>query len=172
MVKSKSRPTERIVNEALSAINLIIYDFDGVMTDNRVLLSDTGEESVFVNRSDGLAVKIIKNMRIAQMIVSTETGAVVMARAKKLDIPFIQSVGDKKKLVREYLAKNKIDGGKVIFVGNDINDKGAMESVGWPIAPADAHREIKKIAKITLRTKGGHGVVRELLDILRDQAGV
>ena len=54
----------------------------------------------------------------------------------------------------------------VIFVGNDLNDEEAMMMVGWPVAPADACPQIKKIAKHVLSTKGGHGVVRELWDIL------
>ena len=149
-------------------IELVIYDFDGVMTDNRVLLFEDGKEAVFVNRSDGLAVKAIRDMGIAQVIVSTETSPVVRARAKKLSIPCRQSVGDKKKVVEKYLSQKKLCRQNVIFVGNDLNDKEVMEFVGWPAAPADAHREIKKMAKIVLSTKGGSGVVRELLDKLKD----
>lgn len=149
-------------------ISLIVYDFDGVMTDNRILIFEDGKEAVFVNRSDGLAVKIIKNMGIAQMIISTETNPIVGARAKKLGIPFMQSVNDKKKALEVYLSKNKINKKKVIFVGNDINDKEVMGLIGWPVAVADAHREIKKIARIILSAKGGHGAVRELLECIKD----
>jgi len=149
-------------------ILLIIYDFDGVMTDNRALVFEDGKEAVFVNRSDGLAVKAIQDMGIEQIIVSTEASPVVRARAKKLNIPFMESVGDKKKVVEKYLRKKKLCRQNVIFVGNDLNDKEVMEFVGWPIAPVDARREIKKIAKIILSTKGGFGVVRELLDKLKD----
>ena len=151
-------------------IILIIYDFDGVMTDNRVLIFKDGKEAVFVNRSDGLAINVIKRMGIAQIIVSTETNPVVRARAKKLGIPLMQSVDDKKKAVKQYLKKNKIPREKVIFVGNDINDKEAMEFVGWPVAPFDAHKDIRAIAKVTLSTKGGYGVVRELLGKLQNVA--
>lgn len=150
-------------------IVLIIYDFDGVMTDNRVLVFEDGKEAVFVNRGDGLAVKAIKNMGIAQLIVSTESNPVVKARAKKLGVPLMQSVEDKKKLIKRYLGKNRIQKEEVVFVGNDINDKEAMEFVGWPIAPIDAHHDIKKIAKIILPIKGGYGVVRKLLDYVRKE---
>ncbi|MHB8131583.1 MAG: KdsC family phosphatase [Mobilitalea sp.] len=148
-------------------ISLIIYDFDGVMTDNRVLVFKDGGEAVFVSRGDGLAVKAIKNMGIAQLIVSTESNPVVKARAKKLGIPLMQSVEDKKSVIEQYLKKNKILKEKVIFVGNDINDKEAMEFIGWPVAPVDAHSEIKSIARIILSARGGYGVVRELLDFLK-----
>lgn len=146
-------------------ISLIVYDFDGVMTDNRVLLSEDGKEAVFVNRSDGLAVKMIKEkIGIQQIIITTESNAIVKFRAEKLKIPIINSVEDKKKVLQEYLSTKKIKRKKVIFVGNDINDKSAMEFVGFPIATADAHGAIKRIAKIVLSSKGGQGAVREILD--------
>jgi len=145
-------------------IDLIIYDFDGVMTDNRVLVTEDGQEAVFVNRSDGLAIGTLREMGVEQIIVSTEKNPVVNARAKKLGLPCIQSVKDKRSTVQKYLQEKNIDPKNVIFAGNDINDKEAMEYVGWPIAPADAHPDVKKVARIVLKTKGGHGVIRELLD--------
>jgi YrbI family 3-deoxy-D-manno-octulosonate 8-phosphate phosphatase len=150
-------------------IKLIIYDFDGVMTDNKALLMDDGREAVFIHRGDGLAVGRIKGMGIAQIILSTETNPIVASRARKLGIPVVQAVKDKKKAVETILKDRKIDRKHVIFVGNDLNDKEAMLSVGWPIAPADAYGQIKKIAKIVLSTKGGDGVVRELLDLLKEK---
>lgn len=152
----------------MSKIDLIIYDFDGVMTDNRVLLMENGQEAAFVNRSDGLAVAAIKKMGIPQLIISTEKNLLVKIRAKKLGIPAMNSIDDKKHAVEQYLKKKDIKKNNVIFVGNDINDKTAMEYVGWPIAPADAHEEVKNIAKLILSSKGGYGVVRELLDRLKD----
>ena len=147
-------------------IDLIIYDFDGVMTDNRAMVDETGRESVMVNRSDGLAIGIIRGLGIEQLIVSTETNVVVSARAGKIGVPVIQSVGDKKAVVAEYLRSHDIDPGRVAYVGNDINDREAMLHVGWPVCPADAYPEIRELSRIVLTTNGGYGVVRELLDHL------
>jgi 3-deoxy-D-manno-octulosonate 8-phosphate phosphatase (KDO 8-P phosphatase) len=147
-------------------VQLIIYDFDGVMTDNRALIFDDGREAVYVNRSDGLAVGAIRRRGIKQVIVSTETNCIASIRAKKLGIPCIQSVADKKKTVEQYLKENDIAPSKTIFIGNDLNDLEAMKYVGLPIAPFDAHKAVSHISKITLRSKGGYGVVRELLDLL------
>jgi YrbI family 3-deoxy-D-manno-octulosonate 8-phosphate phosphatase len=148
-------------------VALIIYDFDGVMTDNRVFVFKDGQEAVLVNRSDGLAVRAIKQMGIRQIIVSTETNAIVAARARKLQIPFIRAVDDKRKVVEKYLRRNRIKKEKVIFVGNELNDKSAMKFVGIAIAPSDGHPDVKKISQVVLSAKGGHGVVRELLDLLK-----
>lgn len=148
-------------------IDIIIYDFDGVMTDNRVLVNEDGKESVFCNRSDGLAISRIKKMKIPQIIISTETNKVVEARAKKLGIPVIYCIDNKESVVREYCNKNNIDLGKVIFIGNDINDLEIMRVVGYPIAPSNASKEIKDIARVITVAKGSYGVIRELLDKLR-----
>ena len=151
---------------SLADVKLIIYDFDGVMTNNKALLMDDGREAVFVHRGDGLAVSRIKEKGIPQIILSTETNPIVTARAKKLGIPVFQAVEDKKLAVETILKDRKVDRKYVIFVGNDLNDEEAMRLVGWPIAPADACGAIKKIAKIVLSTRGGDGVVRELLELL------
>lgn len=145
-------------------LDLIVYDFDGVMTDNRVLVLEDGTEGVFVNRSDGLAVAAIHRLGIAQMIISTETNRVVKARAKKLKLAVISSVENKKLCLQKYLNEHKIDAANVAYLGNDLNDLEALRLVGWPMAPADAHPDIKKIARKVFKARGGEGVVRELLD--------
>lgn len=147
-------------------IDLIIYDFDGVMTDNTVIIDQNGQESVIVNRSDGLAISELKKYNIKQIIVSTEQNPVVHKRAEKLGIPCINAVTNKKNVVVKYLEEQKIDNARVVYVGNDINDLDAMMYVGYPVAPIDAHDSIKKISKFVTKSAGGKGVVRELLDIL------
>ena len=147
-------------------IELVVYDFDGVMTNNKVIIDQFGNESVIVNRSDGLAIAEIRKIGIKQLLLSTEENPVVQKRAKKLGIICINGLDDKKKTLQKYLSNNNIDRKKVVFIGNDINDLKVMKYVGIPIAPADAHPEIKKIARIITKAKGGDGVVREIFDIL------
>ena len=146
-------------------IVLIVYDFDGVMTDNRVIIFQDGTEAVIVNRADGLGVERFRSLGIPQLILSTETNSVVKARASKLHLEVIASCKDKKNVLKKYCEKMEYDLSKVAYIGNDINDLEAMKIVGYPIAPANAHVEVKKIAKLVTRAKGGDGVIRELLDI-------
>ncbi len=147
-------------------LRLIVYDFDGVMTDNCVWLSENGIETVRVHRGDGMAVQMIKKMRIPQIIISTETNPVVSLRGDKLGIPVIQEVDDKLKTLKQYCKKNGIALKQVLYIGNDINDLDCMNAVGWSVAPADSHPCICQIAKRVLRARGGQGVVRELADLL------
>lgn len=162
MAKPKKIMADKKID--IKNIDLIIYDFDGVLTDNKVLVMEDGREAVFCNRSDGLAISKIKQIGTSQMIVSTEVNKVVEVRAKKLEIPVLQNVNNKKALVEKYCQEQNIDLNKVIYVGNDFNDLEVMKIVGFPVAPADATEEIKDIARIITKAKGGEGVIRELLD--------
>lgn len=143
-------------------IECFCYDFDGVMTDNRVWIDQEGRESVSVNRSDGLAVSMFKKEGIRQVIVSTETNCVVARRAEKLKIPVIHGVSDKAQAIEEYCRENDIALKHVMFIGNDINDISGMEKVGFKGAPCDAEQEILEIADWVSAVQGGRGVVRDL----------
>ena len=89
----------------LSSLILIVYDFDGVMTDNKVYINQNGNEMVQVNRSDGLGIAKIKTLGIKQIIISTEENTVVSARANKLDIPCLQGIANKKYALKDYCQK-------------------------------------------------------------------
>ena len=152
-------------------IKLLVYDFDGVMTDNKVYLDQHGSEMVQVNRADGLGVSEIKKLGIEQIIISTEKNPVVTTRAKKLGIYCLQGIENKKDVLINFCQKNDYDLEYVAYVGNDINDKEAMEIVGYSFCPSDAHGSIKKISNHILDTKGGNGVIRELLDFINNKKG-
>ena len=147
-------------------IDLIVYDFDGVMTDNRVIVFQDGTEAVIVNRADGLGVDRLRALKIPQLILSTETNPVVKARAAKLGLEIIASCNDKKVALMDYCDQNNYELQKVLYAGNDLNDLEVMQIVGFPVAPADAHPDIKSLAKLVTKAKGGEGVIRELSDVL------
>ena len=154
------------MNSKLSvrAIDLIVYDFDGVMTDNRVIIFQDGTEAVIVNRADGLGVDYFRGLGIPQLILSTETNPVVNARAAKLRIEVINSCKDKKLALEDYCIQHGYNLSRVVYIGNDLNDLEVMKIVGFPIAPTDAHPKIKRLSKLVTKAKGGEGVVKEVSD--------
>jgi 3-deoxy-D-manno-octulosonate 8-phosphate phosphatase (KDO 8-P phosphatase) len=151
------------------SINLFLYDFDGVMTNNKVIVGEDGQESVICNRSDGLAISIIKKWGIPQAIISTETNKVVATRSQKLEISFIYGVSNKKETVLAYCRELNTSPQDTLYIGNDLNDLEAMLSVGYPVCPSDAYKEIQEIAKLVLSVGGGNGVIRELLNYLQPE---
>jgi len=148
-------------------VDLIVYDFDGVMTDNRALQFQDGTEAVLINRADGWGIRQIKKIDICQIILSTEKNSVVSARGEKLGIEVIQGSDDKKSDLLEYCKRNGIHTDAVLYIGNELNDIEAMKAVGIPVAPADAHPSVIDLAKYVTRAKGGDGVIKELSELLR-----
>lgn len=146
-------------------ITLLVSDFDGVMTDNRVLVDEEGKESVYVSRADGQAIRILRSMGIDLMIMSTEINGVVGKRAEKLRVKCIQSVSDKAECLKKYCIENNIPLKSIAYIGNDINDYEAMRIAGLKIVPQDAYGTVKDIADYVAETKGGYGVIREVADV-------
>jgi 3-deoxy-D-manno-octulosonate 8-phosphate phosphatase (KDO 8-P phosphatase) len=147
-------------------LDLIIYDFDGVMTDNRVYVNQDGTELVACNRADGLGVNIIRGLGVRQIIISTETNRVVQARADKLRLEVMHGVEHKQIVVNDYCRQHKLSLQRTLYVGNDVNDLEAMRLVRYPVCPSDAHPTIRQLACFVLNSGGGQGVVRELADLL------
>ncbi len=150
-------------------IELIVYDFDGVMTNNKVYIAQDGKEIVQVNRGDGLGISEIKKLGFKQIIISTEKNLVVTTRAKKLGIDCLQGIENKEDVLRNYCKNHNFSLKNVIYIGNDINDKEVMEIVGHAYCPNDAHPIIKDLSSRTLNTNGGDGVVREFFDLIKKE---
>jgi N-acylneuraminate cytidylyltransferase len=145
-------------------IDLVVYDFDGVMTDNRAWVTQNGQESVAVCRADGLGVEAIRARGLPQWILSTEQNPVVRARADKLDIRVLQGIRNKRTALEQLLTEHGWAAERTVFIGNDVNDLEAMRYVGYPMAPQDAHPRARAIAKHVFEASGGAGVVREFAE--------
>ncbi len=152
--------------ELASTIKLVVFDFDGVFTDNTVVIDQNGIESVKCCRSDGLGISNLFSMGIEVRIVSTEINPVVSTRANKLKIPCMQGVEDKSIAIYALAKELNISLDQIAFVGNDINDINALKIVGLPIAVSDAYPEIKKYTLYTTKKSGGYGAVREVCDLI------
>lgn len=151
-------------NIATLCPKIVFLDFDGVLTDNKVYVNEQGHESVRCDRADGLAINALRILAIPTYIVSTETNPVVSKRAEKLQIPCTQGAHDKAQVIQQLLQKHQVPAESACYVGNDINDYRAMSLCGLRAAPSDSHPKILNIANIPLTSKGGEGVLRELIE--------
>ncbi len=149
-----------------SQIRTIVFDFDGVMTDNKVYVAQDGTETVSCDRADGLGVKQLQRKGYSVVVLSTEANPVVGARANKLGIECHQDCGDKQNFLETYCDINNLNAGELAYIGNDINDLEAMKFAGYSFCPADAHPSVKAMADRVLLRRGGDQVVREVADLL------
>lgn len=147
-------------------LEAVVFDFDGVHTDDFVYVDQDGVESVRVKRGDGLGIGMLKDAGVTLLILSTEKNPVVSARAKKLGVEAITGQSNKAVALESWLKKNSLDPSQVAYVGNDVNDRGCLQMVGWPIVVKDAHPEVRLLARLTLESPGGQGAVRELADLV------
>jgi N-acylneuraminate cytidylyltransferase len=145
-------------------VDAVVTDFDGVHTDDKVLVDAEGRETVRVGRDDGMGVGLLRKAGIPVLILSTETNPVVRARAGKLRVPVLHGVEDKAAALRVWAEESGIPLERVAYLGNDVNDLAVMELVGWPVAVADARPEVRRAARVVLTRAGGDGAVRELAD--------
>ena len=162
-----SKADRRMISQStLASIQLIVFDFDGVFTDNTVYVSQDGVESVRCWRSDGLGLSRLRNIGIKAFIISTEVNPVVTARANKLKLPCKQGVEDKAAAILEICREFEVAPSHTVFVGNDINDIPAFQAIGVPVAVADAYREIYPYVLHRTEKPGGFGAVREVCDLI------
>jgi len=153
------------LDEIISRVRLVAFDFDGVFTDNMVYVLEDGSEAVRCFRSDGLGLQKLKKLGIETVIISTEINPVVSARANKLKIRCVQNCSDKRAVLQEIAREKNITLDEVAFVGNDINDLACLECVALPIVVHDAHRDVLAAARYRTKLPGGHGAVREVCDL-------
>ncbi|RIX31342.1 acylneuraminate cytidylyltransferase [Amnibacterium setariae] len=147
-------------------VDALVTDFDGVHTDDAALVDADGRESVRVSRADGMGVERLRAAGVPVLILSKERNGVVGARAAKLRVEVLQAVDDKAAALTAWLADRGVDPARCAYVGNDVNDLGAMALVGWPVAVADAHPAVQAAARLVLRRRGGHGAVREAAELV------
>lgn len=152
----------------LRTIRIIFYDFDGVFTDNHVLVDSNGVEYVRCSRLDGFGISRLRSLGLIQFIISTEVNPVVSRRAEKLHLPVHQSVVDKAEVVTRVCGEHGIALEHAAFVGNDINDINAMRTVGIAFTVADAYPSVFEHAAIITARPGGRGAVREICDLIGD----
>ena len=153
-------------SSALVDVAAVATDFDGVHTDDRVLVDQHAVEAVRVSRGDGLGVSRLRQAGVPFVIISKERNPVVAARAAKLEVDVLQGVDDKVSALTGWLDRRGLKAHQVAFVGNDINDLAVMAAVGWPVAVADAHPEVLRAARLVLTRAGGQGAVREVCDLV------
>lgn len=146
----------------LRRVRLVVFDFDGVFTDNRVWVNEHGEEMLAFSRSDGLGLRRLEEVGVRPLVVSTEPNPIVGARAGKLRIECAQGIDDKLAVLEE--RRRDVPLADVAYVGNDINDAACLRAVGLPVVPADAWPEVVPLARWVLSRPGGQGCVRELCD--------
>ncbi|MFC4255546.1 NTP transferase domain-containing protein [Altererythrobacter xixiisoli] len=153
--------------DALQAMpQAIVFDFDGVFTDDCVVVDENGKESVICSRRDGMGIESLRKAGVPMVVISKEKNPVVAARCRKLQLDHFHGVEAKLELMTRWLADRGFDPAATVYIGNDINDVACMAHVGTAVAPRDAHPSALAAADIVLDADGGQGAIRLFADLL------
>lgn len=164
---NSQKPRVSVDKDVGTTLKLIVFDFDGVFTDNQVITSETGLESVVCNKSDSLSLEMAKSMNVKLLVLSKERNPVVFKRCEKLGIELIQGCDEKLAQLKNLANEMNLESGQIGYMGNDLNDLECLSWVGFPIAVADAIEEVKQVARYCTPNPGGRGAVRDALNYLK-----
>jgi len=151
--------------EKLKHITTFIFDYDGVLTNGNVILTNDGEALRTANVKDGYAMQyaIKKGYKVA--IISGGKSDAILNRFQALDVVDVfMGVSNKIFVYEEYLLKNKLADNNVLFMGDDIPDYHLMQRAGLATCPANAAEEIKSAAHYVSNINGGEGCVRDVIE--------
>lgn len=149
----------------------LVMDFDGVFTNNKVMVTQEGLEAVVCSRGDGMGISMLRRTGLPMLVLSSEVNPVVTARCRKLKLECLQGYETKIGALNDWMAKHGLKPADVVYVGNDVNDVDCMSAVGCPVAVADATEPARAAARIVLRSTGGNGAVREVTDMILHKLG-
>ena len=148
-------------------IRLLVMDVDGVMTDGKITYTSDGQELKSFNIKDGLGIKRAQASGIETAIITGRTSPMVERRARELGIAhLVQGREDKLAALSDLVGQMNLSLDQVAYIGDDLPDLTAIESVKLGACPADAATEVKSKANWVSTRSGGDGCVRELCDLL------
>lgn len=160
------------MNIDYSRIDLLVLDVDGVMTDGRIILTPEGQEIKAFHVRDGSGIKFWRRVGKKVAIITGRGSPVIALRAKELEIDvFRVNAKNKVPAYREVLAELKMSPDRTAVMGDDLPDLPLMRNCGLPIAVADAADEVRQAAAVVTKAAGGHGAVREAIELILKSTG-
>ncbi len=153
-------------------IKLAVFDVDGVLTNGKLILGESGNEykSFHVRDGHGLVMLLEAGCKVA--VITARSSNIVAERMASLGIKYIyQGEKDKGARLQKLIDELDLERKQVAYVGDDVIDLPAMINVGLPIAVADAHPEVKNNADWITENRGGQGAVREVCELIMQAQG-
>jgi 3-deoxy-D-manno-octulosonate 8-phosphate phosphatase (KDO 8-P phosphatase) len=153
-------------------VRALILDVDGVLTDGGVILDGDGGEVKRFHARDGVGVKLALTAGWRVLFLTARNSPPARRRAAELGAEWAIGVADKARFLEAWLAEAGIDWAETAYVGDDLQDLGALRRAGFPIAVADAVAEVRAAARLVTDLPGGSGAVREAVETLLDLQGI
>ncbi|PKP01296.1 MAG: 3-deoxy-D-manno-octulosonate 8-phosphate phosphatase [Bacteroidetes bacterium HGW-Bacteroidetes-9] len=151
--------------EKLTKITTFIFDYDGVLTNGVVLITNTGDQLRTGHVKDGYALQLAIKSGYNVAVISGGFSESMRHRCNALNLTDVfLGVDNKVKVFEDYIQKKNLSMDEVLYMGDDIPDYHVMKMVGMPACPSDAAEEIKKISEYISHFNGGEGCVRDIIE--------
>lgn len=153
-------------------IKLLLMDCDGVMTDARIWILENREDQKAFHTRDGLGLELLHRAGLKSGVISGRVSSALTRRAEILGMSYVrQGCQDKEEAFAEIVAAAGLANAEVAFAGDDLNDIPLMRQSGLAIAVADAVVETRDHAHYITQARGGHGAVREIVELILKAQG-
>jgi 3-deoxy-D-manno-octulosonate 8-phosphate phosphatase (KDO 8-P phosphatase) len=157
---------------AAQGIRAAIFDVDGVMTDGGLLFSDAGETLKRFHILDGLGLKLLQRGGITPIVITGRDSLPLRRRLEALGVTHVHyGTEDKRPAAEQTLAALDIPWSATAAMGDDWPDLPVLRRCAFPVAPANAHVEVRSAARYVTQAAGGHGAAREFCDLLLVASG-
>ncbi|PKL48040.1 MAG: 3-deoxy-D-manno-octulosonate 8-phosphate phosphatase [Candidatus Riflebacteria bacterium HGW-Riflebacteria-2] len=168
-----SRKAHNAFNLSCRKIKMLLFDCDGVMTDGHVVLGNDGLELKFFSAADGIGLKMWNKSGLLAGCITGRASQGLERRAAELKFDELhQKVTRKGDVLAEIIKKHGLTLEEVAYIGDDLNDLSVGTRVGLFFVPANHHPAVRPFADYVLSTRGGHGAVREAIDLMLDRKGL
>ncbi len=165
-------PEPSSIERRAARIKLLLMDCDGVLTDGRLWILDSGDEQKSFNVRDGLGLDLWHRAGLKSGIISGRNSTAVERRARILGVEYVrQGSEDKIKDFEDLLALAGVEEGEVGFIGDDLNDIPLLQRSELAVAVGDASEETIAAAHYVTHARGGNGAVREVVELILKAQG-
>ena len=155
----------------MNSIKALVLDVDGVLTDGGIYLDAEGSEMKRFHSRDGVGIKLALMTGWKVLFCTARESEPVRRRAEELGAAWAMGVKNKSRFLESWMAEHALEWSELAFVGDDLQDMGAMAKCGVSIAVADAPNEVRLNADHTTSKPGGCGAVRDAVEWLLEREG-
>ncbi len=157
---------------AAQGVRIAFFDVDGVMTDGGLLMSEEGETLKRFSILDGLGLKLLQRANITPAVITGRDSKPLRRRLDALGVTQVHyGTEDKRPAAESVLAQLGLDWSQAAAMGDDWPDLPVLRRCAFPVAPPNAHIEVRNCARYVTQAAAGHGAAREFCDLLLVASG-
>ncbi len=161
------------LTQRASRIDVLVIDVDGVLTDGRIVYADYGDELKFFDVQDGAGLVFWNRVGLKSAVITARKSRLVKRRAKELRVDFLaQGRLEKVPAYEEMLKQLGVRDEQVCAIGDDLMELPLLRRAGLAVAVPNAVEEVKQASAYVTRRFGGHGAVREVVELILKSKGL